>query len=61
MPVRIAKPAANAYHYPLLIKHLLHTSRATARRQEIVYRSLRKHTYDDLFLEFHDLHRDWRT
>ena len=50
MPVRIEKPAANAYHYPLLIKQLLHTSRATARRQEIVYRSIRKHTYDDLFL-----------
>jgi fatty-acyl-CoA synthase len=50
MPVRIEKPATNAYHYPLLIKHLLHTSRATARRQEIVYRSIRKHTYDDLFL-----------
>ena len=50
MSVRIEKPAANAYHYPLLIKQLLHTSRATARGQEIVYRSIRRHTYEDLFL-----------
>ena len=48
MPVRIETSANNAYQYPLLIKHLLHTSRATAPRQEIVYRSLRRHTYQDL-------------
>ena len=47
MPVRIAQPAPGAYPYPLLIKQLLHTSRATARRQEIVYRGLRRHTYAD--------------
>ena len=49
MPVRIEKPASNAHRYPLLIKQLLHTSRATARRQEIVYRASRRHTYEELF------------
>jgi fatty-acyl-CoA synthase len=49
MPVRIETPAANAYRYPLLIKQLLHTPRATALRQEIVYRSIRRHSYQDLF------------
>lgn len=47
MPVRIAEKASNAYHYPLLIRHLLHTPLATAPDQEIVYRDLRRHTYRD--------------
>ena len=47
MPVRLAEAAREAYSYPLLIKQLLHTSRATARQQEIVYRGLRRHTYAD--------------
>ena len=48
MPVRIEKSAREAYEYPLLVKQLLHTSRATASRQEIVYRSARRHTYRQL-------------
>ena len=39
--------AANAYHYPLLIKNLLHTPRATALDQEIVYRGQLRMTYRD--------------
>ncbi|GAG10940.1 unnamed protein product, partial [marine sediment metagenome] len=30
-------PAASAYDYPLLIRHLLHTPMAQARNREIVY------------------------
>jgi len=45
MPVRIAGRATDAYHYPLLIRHLLHTPLATAPDQEIVYRDQRRHTY----------------
>jgi fatty-acyl-CoA synthase len=48
MPVRIVQPARAAYQYPLLVKHLLHTALATAPRQEIVYRDLRRYTYETL-------------
>ena len=41
--------ATNAYHYPLLIKNLLHTPRATALDQEIVYRDQLRMTYRDFF------------
>lgn len=44
-----ALPAAEAYAYPLLIKQLLHTPRATARMQEIVYADKRRMTYSDFF------------
>jgi len=48
MPIRIVAPARNAYEYPLLVKQLLHTALATAPRQEIVYRNLRRYTYETL-------------
>jgi fatty-acyl-CoA synthase len=48
MPVRIVQPARAAYQYPLLVKHLLHTALATSPRQEIVYRDLRRYTYETL-------------
>lgn len=48
MPIRLAAPAGNAYRYPLLIKHLLHTPRATAAEQEIIYRDRSRYTYRDL-------------
>src|SRR5437899_11049747 len=35
----------SAYHYPLLIKHLLHTPLAYAANQEIVYRELTRFNY----------------
>jgi len=48
-------PAANlierttsAYGYPLLVKHLLHTSLAHAPGQEIVYRDLKRYDYRSL-------------
>ena len=40
-----AQPAASAYAYPLLIRHLLHTPLATAPRQAIVYAEKRRHDY----------------
>ena len=40
---------ASAYAYPLLIKQLLHTPRATAGAQEIVYRDRFRYTYNDFF------------
>jgi fatty-acyl-CoA synthase len=45
MPIRLADRASNAYPYPLLIKHLLHTPLATAPHQEIVYRDRSRYTY----------------
>src|SRR5499426_2692507 len=49
------RPAANlierttsAYGYPLLVKHLLHTSLAHAPGQEIVYRDLKRYDYRSL-------------
>lgn len=48
MPIRFAERAAEAYAYPLLIKHLLHTPLATAPHQEIVYRDRSRYTYSAL-------------
>lgn len=45
MPVRYAEGANEAYAYPLLIRHLLHTPLATAAQQEIVYRDRYRGTY----------------
>src|SRR6202166_1932179 len=45
MSIRLADRASNAYSYPLLIKHLLHTPLATAPHQEIVYRDRSRYTY----------------
>ena len=39
----------SAYGYPLLIKQLLHSARATAGAQEIVYRDQHRYTYNDFF------------
>ena len=48
MPLRFAAPAAQAYAYPLLIRHLLHAPLGTAREQEIVYRDRYRGSYADL-------------
>ena len=45
MPVRLPEAAASAYHYPLLIKHLLRTALLTAPEQLIVYGSHHRYTY----------------
>lgn len=45
MPIRLADRAPDAYAYPLLIRHLLHTPLATAPEQEIVYRDRSRYTY----------------
>ena len=45
MPVKIIPPTPSAYTYPLLIKHLLHSPMVRVPDQEIVYRDLRRHTY----------------
>jgi fatty-acyl-CoA synthase len=48
MEIQMASPAASAYEYPLIIKHLWHTSLLQAPDQEIVYRDLRRFTYREL-------------
>jgi fatty-acyl-CoA synthase len=48
VPLRFAAPVAEAYAYPLLIRHLLHAPLATARQQEIVYRDRYRGSYVDL-------------
>jgi fatty-acyl-CoA synthase len=45
MPIRLANASSNAYCYPLLIRHLLHTPLATAPHQEIVYRDRARYDY----------------
>ena len=45
MPVKILPPTPSAYVYPLLIKHLLHSTMTRAADQEIVYRDLRRRTF----------------
>lgn len=48
MTVDPVAPAATAYAYPLLIKHLLHTPLAHAPHQQIVYRDLSRYDYTTL-------------
>lgn len=48
MAIRLAEPSAAAYRYPLLLKQLLHSARAAAADQEIVYRDLKRYRYRDL-------------
>jgi fatty-acyl-CoA synthase len=45
MTIRFADHARDAYRYPLLIKHLLHTPLASSPQQEIVYRDRSRYTY----------------
>ncbi len=45
MPIKLSDCASEAYRYPLLIRHLLHTPLATSRSQEIVYRDQFRCTY----------------
>jgi acyl-CoA synthetase (AMP-forming)/AMP-acid ligase II len=49
MPLEPIAVTPSAYAYPLLIKQLLHTPRAVAAEQEIVYRDQARMTYRDLF------------
>jgi fatty-acyl-CoA synthase len=48
MSASLIEHTPSAYDYPLLIKHLLHTSLATAPEQEIVYRDISRDTYRTL-------------
>jgi fatty-acyl-CoA synthase len=48
VPSNPAQPAASAYPYPLLIRHLLHTPLAVAPHQEIVYGEQRRYDYSTL-------------
>ena len=48
MAIRLAEAAPEAYRYPLLIGHLLHTPLATSPGQFIVYRDRRRHTYREM-------------
>ena len=54
MSLRFAEPAAAAYAYPLLVRHLLHAPMAAARDQEIVYRD-RRLTYAEVERRIHRL------
>lgn len=45
MPIKLSNHASEAYRYPLLIRHLLHTPLATSGSQEIVYRDQFRGTY----------------
>jgi fatty-acyl-CoA synthase len=48
MSASLIEHTPSAYDYPLLIKHLLHTPRAVAPDQEIVYRDISRYTYRTL-------------
>lgn len=47
MPIKLSPSAAEAYRYPLLVRHLLHAPMATSARQEIVYRDQFRCTYGE--------------
>lgn len=49
MPLHAIDRTPSAYAYPLLIKQLLHSARATAGEQEIVYRDHSRQTYRQFF------------
>src|SRR5215470_14430314 len=48
MAGRLIDAARSAYHYPLLIKQLLHTPMVQCLGQQIVYRDLKRLTYREL-------------
>ncbi len=48
MPVKTITPAATAYNYQLLIKHLLRTPISQAADQQIVYSDVLSYSYADL-------------
>ncbi|HLJ69180.1 MAG TPA: fatty acid--CoA ligase [Chloroflexota bacterium] len=48
MPTGLIERTANAYAYPLLIKHLLHPTETYAHKQEIVYRDVTRFSYATL-------------
>lgn len=48
MPLRFADSTPEAYHYPLLVRHLLDSALISAADQEIVYRDRVRLTYRDL-------------
>ena len=48
MPVKLVRPTASAYTYPLLIKQLLLTPLALAATQEISYQGKFRYTYGEL-------------
>ena len=48
MPVKLVRPTASAYTYPLLIKQLLLTPLAFAATQEISYQGKFRYTYGEL-------------
>lgn len=47
MPLRFSDRSNEAYYYPLLVRHLLHTPLATSASQEIIYRNQIRITYAD--------------
>ena len=49
MPLDPAGATPSAYAYPLLVKQLLHSARATAGDQEIIYRDRQRHSYRQFF------------
>ena len=49
MPLDPAEATPSAYAYPLLVKQLLHSARATAGDQEIIYRDRQRHSYRQFF------------
>ena len=53
--VQLVERAPEAYPYPLLIKHLLHTPIVYAPDQEIIYRDQLKLTYRDLYQRINKL------
>lgn len=48
MPIRFSGRASEAYHYPLLLRHLLHRPLAISPSQHIVYRNQFRCTYAGL-------------
>ncbi len=47
MPGNLLEFSASADQYPLLVKHLFHYPLSHAPDQEIVYRDLTRHTYEE--------------
>jgi fatty-acyl-CoA synthase len=45
VPIRLSESAPDAYSFPLLIRHLLHSPLATAAGQEILFRDRARYTY----------------
>lgn len=47
MTLKLIPRSSSAYDFPLIIRHLLHTTKQIAGNVEVVYRDIKRMTYNE--------------